>query len=122
MARGACLVDQAKKFAKMESKRPARDGSFALPGVLSDVSPAAVARSPESAEVWTEGPAWTAVGVPVLIQVVGRAGTVVEAPVLTAAEEPVATRVEELAGAGVQVAPQAGESVAVGVAAAPEPD
>src|SRR5271170_7922794 len=115
MARGACLVDQAKKFAKMESKRPVRDGSFALPGVLSDVSPAAVARSPESAEVWTEGPAWTAVaelvsiraeglvctavGMPVLIRVVGRAGTVVEAPVLTAAEEPVATRVEELAGA-----------------------
>ena len=57
-----------------------------------------------------------------LIRAVGLAGTAVGAPVLTAAEGRVATRVEELAEAGVQVAPQVGDSVAVGVAAAAEPD
>jgi hypothetical protein len=61
--------------------------------------------------------AGTVVGAPVLTRAEGLAGTVVGALVLTAAEGPVVTRVEEWAAAGAQVAPQAGESVAVGVAA-----
>lgn len=107
-------------------------------GLLSDVSPAAVVRPPGSAEVWAEGPAWTAVAGPAVIAVVERAvtrteglvGIVAGAPVLIRAEglagtvvgAPVLTRVEEWAGSGVLVAPLAGESVAVGVAAAAESD
>ena len=140
------LGSWSRSWEAKEKTRTARVFCIGLVGVLSDASPAAVARPPGSAEVWAEGPAWTAVaglaviaaveravtraegpawtavGALVLIRAEGLAGTAVGAPVLTAAEGPVATRVEELAEAGARVAPQAGESVEVGFAAAAEPD
>lgn len=132
------LGNWSRSWEAKEKTRTARVFGIGLVGVLSDVSPAAVAKPPGSAEVWAEGPAWTevaklaviaageravtrAVGL-VLIRAVGLVGTAVGAPVLTAAVGPVATRVEELAEAGARVAPQAGDSAAVGFAAAAEPD